>query len=451
MTYANLQASAGTPLTSGTPPLSITKQYPSNVTAGSLLVAVIFRYGTATPPTVGQVTDDKGNYWNQAVEYADTASNAGCELWYCESAGGGNKPTVTATLIGYPTNAISDMNIVVLEYSGNSGYQLVDGIGQATIITATTSTPTTSSSLTANHELAISAVSCNSSTTGATIPSGWTSRYNSTGPQQTIADNVDTGASSSGSTFGAAWTGLTGSGHKGAAIIATFVPIGSSSSTPHLLQTSYVNPPLGGSLTTARTSQAFPVNPTPGNMLVLIGNAQTITGGHATVPLIGVTDTAGNRWKWAGESLQDAGTAVDFYIWTCSNCVGGATTLTLTFPQPMETASFLLLEIAATGGATVVDSTGRSSFSSVASVSTAASVRAGDIAFAVYTAVFSNHLCSPTSGWRQVFSDTIGGTWMEMQPVTAAGVLTASWGITGEAAVDCLVTALRPAPSLGVH
>ena len=71
----------------GSPPAT-----PERVRQGSLLVAVVSRLSTATlAPTVGEVSDDQGNHWRQAVEYfAD--DHYGVDIWYCERARGGTGP-----------------------------------------------------------------------------------------------------------------------------------------------------------------------------------------------------------------------------------------------------------------------------------------------------------------------------------------------------------------------
>ena len=84
MTYTNVQNTAGTRVTAGTQPWSVSKQYASNVTTGNMLVAIVSRVATVnSPPTVGQVSDDQGNPWHQAVECSN--SHYGVDMWVCES------------------------------------------------------------------------------------------------------------------------------------------------------------------------------------------------------------------------------------------------------------------------------------------------------------------------------------------------------------------------------
>ena len=126
---------------------TVSARYTKRVRNGSLLVAVVSRLSSRIlAPTVGQVSDDQKNHWRQAVEYF-AGDHYGVDLWYCESAGGGTKPTVTATGLGYPVlPGITGMRMTLLEYSGASGFELCDQICQADI-TGTSATATTTSTL----------------------------------------------------------------------------------------------------------------------------------------------------------------------------------------------------------------------------------------------------------------------------------------------------------------
>ena len=139
-----LQSAEGKRVTSGR---TVSARYARSVRRGSLLVAVVSRLSSRTlAPTIGQISDDQGNHWRQAVEYF-SGNHYGVDLWYCESAGGGNKPTVTGRGLGYPVRpGILGMRMIVLEYSGASGFELCDQICQADI-TGTTATPKTNFNL----------------------------------------------------------------------------------------------------------------------------------------------------------------------------------------------------------------------------------------------------------------------------------------------------------------
>ena len=79
------QSTEGTRVTTGR---TISAQYPNNVSAGSLLVAVVTRKSTSVlAPTIGQVSDDQGNHWRQAVEFFSD-DFYGLDIWYCEVSRG---------------------------------------------------------------------------------------------------------------------------------------------------------------------------------------------------------------------------------------------------------------------------------------------------------------------------------------------------------------------------
>ena len=129
--FSLLQTAVGRRVTSGR---TVTARYTKTVRKGSLLVAVVSRLSTRTlAPTVGQVSDDQGNHWLQAVEYF-TAIHYGVDIWYCEAAGGGNRPIVTGKCLDYPVRPGTDgMRMTLLEYSGARGFELCDQICQANI------------------------------------------------------------------------------------------------------------------------------------------------------------------------------------------------------------------------------------------------------------------------------------------------------------------------------
>src|ERR1700733_1225647 len=153
--FSHRQTCFGTRVTSGR---SISARFGQTVRTGSLLVAVVSRMSNGTlAPTIGQVSDDTGNHWKQAVEFF-SGDHYGVDIWYCESATGGNRPLVTGIGLGYPVlPGITGMNMTLFEYTGSSGYQLCDQICQVEIkdpdVVATTNFP-----LRSNNELAVSVV-----------------------------------------------------------------------------------------------------------------------------------------------------------------------------------------------------------------------------------------------------------------------------------------------------
>jgi len=446
--YSFVQVEQGLLVTSGT---TVSANYSTqNVGTGNLLVAVISRaVASGTVPSIGQVTDDKGNYWKQAVEFQDAVldigGSQGTDIWYCESAGGGNKPTVTGTLSGFPVNTISEMNMLVLEYSGNSGHELVDQIGQASITTTSVSIET-NYNLADAGDLLISVVTGNM--TAATVPTSHTSRLADITQKYWVADLI---GPTQGSQATAAWTGLTAA-TKGVGIIVCFKAAGATSG-PTLLQSSYSNAayPVATPLT-SWTSQAFPVNPTAGNLLVALVSG-IVSSPFGSVPALTCTGAAGDTWRKVGESGVDPTSGVNLALFVCSTTQGGsAYTITVTFPFPSAGFSCLLMEFAGYDYPVVVDSGAGIAANHVTqawTITAQNSVLAGDLALAAVSSlpVVPN---APASGWTQVLSDTAGVGYACMQLATAAGTLTSTWTGPAIAGTDMVLTALRPSPGFQV-
>ena len=421
---------------------TVTARYAKSVRSGSLLVAVVSRLSTRTlAPTVGQVSDDKGNRWRQAVEYF-TDNHFGVDLWYCESAGGGNRPIVTARCLGYPVRPGTEgMRMTLLEYSGARGFELCDQICQANI-TGTTTTATTNFGLGSNDELAISAIVGDMSS--ANVPAGWNSRLTDRMQRCYIADTLSSGRSSAGSPLSAAWTGLTGA-RGGAAVIATFVPRGVPSGSRRLVQSSYTDSAIlpAGRGHARWKSQAFPVNPAPGNTLVAFMNGSIYHPHIDCGSVIAVTDSAGGHWYKAGESGEDDRTGINISCWICQSAVGGPTSLTATFSNKSQQLACLLLEFANLPANLKVRSVSQRTFGGdLPHLMTDMPLTAGDIAFAYRTSIFVLPQGPGSPGWKQMMSDTTGANALMMLN-TPAGEVTASWSgnvVTGT--LDLLLVAL---------
>ena len=405
-------------------------------------MAVVSRLSTRTlAPTVGQVSDDQGNHWLQAVEYF-TANHCGLDIWYCEAAGGGKRPTVTGKCLEYPVRPGTDgMRMTVLEYSGARGFELCDQICQADI-TGTTATATTNFNLESNDELAISAIVGNMSS--ATVPSGWNSRLADAMQSNYIADTLSTGNSSAGLPLSAVWTGLTG-GRAGAAVVATFVPRGVSSRSRRLVQSSYTDSAIlpAGKGHAKWRSQAYPVNPAPGNTLVAFMNGSIYHPRIECGSVTEVMDSAGGHWFKVGESGVDDHTGINISCWICQSAVGGPTTLTATFSNASQQLSCLLLEFANLPDHLKVRSVSRRSFGGdLPHLTTGTPLAAGDIAFAYRTDVYVLAQGPGSPAWKQMMSDTTGANALMMLD-TPAGDVTASWSgnvVTGT--LDILLVAL---------
>jgi hypothetical protein len=406
------------------------------------LVAVVSRLSTQTlAPTIGQVSDDQGNHWRQAVEYF-TASHYGVDLWYCEATGGGNRPTVTGVGLGYPVHPGTDgMRMTLLEYSGARGFELCDQIGQADI-TGTTLTAKTNFALVADDELAISAIV--GDMPSAIVPSGWNSRLADVTQGCYVADTLDTGGSSAHSPLNAAWTGL-GRASVGAAVVATFVPRGVSSRSRRLVQSSYTDSAIlpAGKGQARWTSQAYPVNPAPGSTLVAFMNGSIYHPRIDCGYVVAVTDSAGGRWHKAGESGVDDHTGINISCWICDSAVGGPTNLTATFSNASQQLACLLLEFANLPPHLKVKSLSRRSFGGdLPDLTTSTPLSAGDIAFAFRTDIFVLPQGPGSPSWKQAMSDTTGANALMMLD-TPADVVTASWSgnVVGNG-LDILLVAL---------
>lgn len=437
--FALLQSTGGRRVTSGR---TVSARYRSKVSTGSLLVAVVSRLSTEVlAPTIGQVADDQGNHWRQAVEYFG-GDHYGMDIWYCESAGGGNRPVVTGVGLGYPPlPGITGMSMVLFEYSGASGFELCDQISQVDV-TGPSLTAATNFDLTANHELAISVIS--GDMTAATVPKGWNARPSGTAQQCFIADNLDTGGSSAGAPLRATWTGLTGAG-AGAAVLATFVPKGVSAGSRRLVQSSYTDSAIlpAGAGHPDWTSQPYPVDPKPGNTLVAFMNGSIY---HPTIDcgsIVAVTDSAGGVWHKAGQSGPDDHTGINISCWVCDSAVGGPTALTATFSNASQQLACLLLEFANLPKDLEVQSVGQRTYGrDLPHLSADRPVSAGDIAFAFRTSIYIRPQGPGSPDWHQIASDTTGANALMMLD-TQPGVLTASWSgadITG--GLDMLIVAL---------
>lgn len=425
MSFALVQSHEGSTVTSGS--RVATAQYQSNVTSGNLLVAVVRRSASSAEIAItGVVTDNQGNKWKQAHQVCNTTDGSatqGLDVWVCESAGGGNAPTVTATLNQWTDGPVSAVTVAVLEYSGATGYELVDAIGQASI-TGTSQTVTSNYAVAQAHEVVLTAVAGNM--TAAATPSGYTSRVADT-TGFFIADKLDSGGSLT--TQSAAWTGMT-SATAGAAIIVTFAPTGATSG-PHILQMSAYGEAPPVSYTPPMTSfvvPALPVNPTAGSTLLLVINAASYVGMPVEVSgILSVTDTAGNIWRKFIATGPDRGAGGQFTLFVCDSCNGGFTQPTFTVDTPAQTQFSLLVEVG--GLTTPLTMTGSASATrqSVGSLSTLASVPAGGMG--IFTiGSFATPQTVPGAGWTQVYSDIPGAINVQIQHSTASGVLTGTIG-----------------------
>ena len=420
---------------------TISAQYPNNVSAGSLLVAVVTRKSTSVlAPTIGQVSDDQGNHWRQAVEFFSD-DFYGLDIWYCESAGGGNRPVVQGIGLGYPVlPGITGMNMALFEYTGATGYELCDQICQARISGSAAMT-TSNFNLTSDHELAISVIMGDMSS--ATAPKGWNLRLSDTTQRCYVADNLDTGSSSSGSRLSARWRNLKGA-HGGVGIMATFVPKGVPAGSRRLVQSCYTDSAIlpKGMGHPTWTSQSYPVNPKPGNTLVAFMNGSIYNPSIDCGSVVSVTDSAGGTWRQLGQSGPDDHTGINISCWMCQSAVGGPTDLSATFSNASQQLACLLLEFANLPHHLEVVSLERRTFGGdLPRLTSQSPISAGDIAFAFRTSIFVLPE-GPGPDWKQIMSDTTGANALMMLN-TKAGPLSAVWsGSIVRGTLDLLMVAL---------
>ena len=408
-------------------------------------MAVVSRTSSSVlAPTVGQVSDDQGNHWKQAVEYF-TGDHYGVDVWYCESAVGGGRPTVTAVGLGYPVQpGITGMAMALLEYRGALGFELCDQICQADIRRGAV-TATTNFALRSDHELAVSAVV--GDMTAATVPAGWNPRLADSAQRWYVADNLDTGASSRGRRLTAGWTGLSG-GTAGAAVVATFVPRGVPSGSPRLVQSSYTDSAIlpAGAGHAAWHSQPYPVAPAAGNTLMAFMNGSIYHPEIDCGSVVAVTDSAGGVWEFVADSGPDNHTGINISCWMCPSAVGGPTTLTVPLLQRQPAAGLPPAGVRRPAGTPPRSRawprgpsapTGRpSAHPSRSRPGTSPSPSAPP------SIVFPEGPGTPH--WQQIMSDTTGANCLMMLD-TPPGPLTASWtGTVVGGGIDELLVALTP-------
>ena len=314
---------------------------------GSLLVAVVSRLSTRTlAPTVGQISDDQGNHWLQAVEYF-TSDHYGVDIWYCESARGGNRPTVTGICLGYPVRPGTDgMRMTPPRVLGAHADSSFATRSAKRISRGTTATATTNFDLESNDELAISVIVGDMSS--ATVPSGWNSRVADATQRCYVADTLSSGVQSAGSPLSAGVDRAHGSERRarqssprlsrGACRPGAGAWCSRPIRTPRSSPRGRVTP--GGRHSPTRSI------PTPGNTLVAFMNGSIYHPRIDCGSVIAVTDSAGGHWHKVGESGPDDHTGINISCWICQSAVGGPTSLTATFSNASQQLACLLLEFA---------------------------------------------------------------------------------------------------------
>lgn len=448
MSFSLVQSKQGTQVTSGS---TISAAYTSPITAGSILLAVVASATTGVsngqgPATIASIADGT-NKWKQAHQQSDLTTT-GIDVWICEAPIVGSTPTVTATLDGFPPNAISGMNLYLFEYAGATGFQLVDAFGVAKFTTGATTTPATNYATTAQHELMISVVT-GAGLSAATKPAAWNSRIADTVQGAWIIDNLDSGTSLA--VESAAWTALTGQS-SGCAVILTLAPSGVAATAPRIVQVHHEEPAnYGGPKSISHTSQPFPVTPTTGS--TLIAAIQLASFGPTIIPGAGslqsVIDNTGKSWTKIAEQGNDLRAGGNWGIFVCNNAPAGVSTVTFTGDIPTATYIVILVELAGCPPWLSLDAFGNFIYSDLGSNSTSSPVLAGDIAICATSVVIPRNWV-PGSGWVQLFSDCNGSGYSQMQLGTAAGTLTATWGTASNGSAS-VIAGMKQSVSIGAR
>lgn len=158
MTISVVQAQS---LTSGGPTTgSITSAgsaWPANVTTGNTLIVPVFNYWsgdeTGVPGETLSVTDSNGNTYTKESVDTYTYSTSGdftleVSVWRCHNATGGNKPTITANVIGVHTTEFAAIEVAGLQNTapatvGGDGNDSA-GAGDLTVLSGSVTTSQTS-------------------------------------------------------------------------------------------------------------------------------------------------------------------------------------------------------------------------------------------------------------------------------------------------------------------
>ena len=438
--FALLQSTQGPRVTSGR---SVSCRYKKKVHSGSLLVAIVSRTSTEVlAPTIGQVADDQGNHWLQAVEYFG-GDHYGVDIWYCESARGGSTPTVKGTCLEYPVlPGISGMDMALLEYAGASGFDLCDQISQADV-TAESATATTNFPLTSDHELAISVITGDMES--ASPPKDWISRTADLTQRYFVADSVDTGASSAGERLERDMDRSHRSdgrrGHHG-----NLRPEGSAGRKP--APRPVLLHGFGDSACRIRAHR-LDVAALPGESQArqharhLHERIDLQPGHRLRLDRVGHRLGRGDRRK-AGQSGVDNHTGINI------SCLvvrfGGRRSHhphRHLFQRQSQQLACLLLELANLPPQLKVQSIARRGFpgGDLPHLATEGPVSAGDIGLAFRTSIYVKPEGPSDPGLRQVLSDTTGANALLMLN-TPSGELTASW--SGDVVTGGLDSARRP-------
>lgn len=463
MAFERVQNTTGTQVINR---MSCSVPFESPNGAGNLLVAVIGRFCTTpnpggiegTPdnngsaPTIGIVNDSDGaNKWKQIAEattsfYVDfspipvvspqgqvwppsiqTFTPQGVDIWICENAVSSESPiTVTAALLDFPlldTHSPYDeswtLQMVVLEYSGATGYQLVDAFGTATQASGgSTFTCSSAYSTSQGKDLLIAAM-VGDMTSATDHPEGWSSPL-STQPSAGfyVGDLILT--TDETEVVSATWNGIEDTSAQ-AGVIVAFRQTGVPASSAHILQSSYEEQYIIGN----RKTQVMPTDPSPGNTLLMV-----LYNDHGYISPYTLSDSSANVWEQVDGASLD-GSRLGWQLWICQSAVGGETQVTFTSLPTTAKIQSVLIELGGTPQVLEVDQYKSISFDDSSTQSTPNSVPAGSIGV-TWAADLVQFLNTCGEGWQDLFSDTAGVGFGQIYPDTPSGVLTTSIGHEGD-------------------
>jgi hypothetical protein len=424
-----VQAVAGTGVTSG---LTANAQYETDVSTGNLLVAVVRRRtsGACARIAVVNVCDDVGNKWKQAAEGVTAGANHlhGVDVWYCDQAGGGNRPIVTATVQGFPDDPPNGLRVLVLEYGGgaggfecveSTGYQEIDG-RSGSITTRDTCAP---------NDLLVTVIGNDSS--AFTTPSGFTSRLTDTSIGFAVADKLDSGESAAQT---ATWSGLSHNTVGYGLIVAFKIGGIRTGNEVRLLSTQYRLEPLGRGVDPPPGTAISPAfhAPTPGNTLVCFVSP------YVDNDVVAIEDDHGNEWRRLFHGGNDTIGLAQNAAWIALDVVGSAPTITLTATLVAgETilwnqTLWLLMEYANLAGDAVVLTAGNAlmhASSNAPMASTDEELRGRETLVLGYIGGQVNNFdgLKPNPGWHSRWSDSMGSNAVIERVVSSPTKLTAGW------------------------
>jgi hypothetical protein len=153
---------------------------PNAVTVGNRLVVEVGIWA-GSHPTISGVTDSAGNTYTKVLAFLNPSDSTEESIWTAPiTAGGGTKPTITAT-----ATASADIGVAVLEYAGLSTTAGVGAVDVATSAAGSTSAAASvfsgATSATTNNGLAIGFYADSGFGTTPSASAGFTSRASITG------------------------------------------------------------------------------------------------------------------------------------------------------------------------------------------------------------------------------------------------------------------------------